>query len=185
MVRKLRLFVTDHALVRMADWHPEFRQFVPKHTTLDYSAAQGVMNALHVFVASLEKGRPATKVESVLRQNFEKYGHATQLYIFDRPLLDIYTLIPHNNLLTLVTVTAIQKRFAHTVLDDPKPPCRFEEVCEIQVPYLLLDSALHGEPELQSIRTPAGRSLPIIWHLTDRRTNTSRFEAPAREGEVP
>jgi hypothetical protein len=151
----------------MADWHPEFRQFVPKGVVLGYPQALGVQNALHIFIASLEQGRPATRSEKARRRLAEKYPWARSLFIFDRPLQDLYTLLLGPEGLTLVTVTAMEDERAVQVLDDLKPPARFADVDEIRLPYVLA-CPLQGDPEFLSIRTPAGRELRVSYDFSFR-----------------
>ncbi len=147
----------------MGDWHPEFRQFVPKGIMLDFPGAQGVQNGLHIFIASLENGRPAARSESRTERLSRKYRNVRQCFIFDRPLLDLYTIVVEPTRLSLVTVTAIEEWRALRVLDDPSPPVRFSDVREIELPYLL-GCTMIGDPEFESIRTPAGRELRLIFN---------------------
>lgn len=158
----MRLYVTDHAFVRMADWHPDFRQFVPKAILLDYPQALGVMNGLHVFLASLEAGRPSTLSEKNTRWMTDKYVGLKHFCIFDRQLRDLYTMVVRGPEITLVTVTEIEKHRCGRNLDDLRPPCTFADVDAIRVPYAL-NCALQGDPEFSSIRTPQGRELALSY----------------------
>jgi hypothetical protein len=145
----------------MGDWHPELKQFIPKSLiSLDYSQAQQVLNGLHVFIASLERGRPATFVQRREEAKKKKYWYAEQAYIFDRGLADLYTMTWDDQGLILVTVTWIGQGADH-ILDDPKPRLRFEDVDRIVVPYQLAPEI--QEPEFSSIRTPLGRDLELVF----------------------
>ena len=155
------LHVTDHAFVRMGDWHKEFRQFVPRGLLLDYPQALGVLNGLHVFVASLERGRPSMRSEKESRRIARKYGNFS-FFIFDRPLQDRYTLVREHYGLSLVTVTAIDDEHADQMLDDPHPPARFADVDEIRLPYAL-NGVLQDDPEFLSLLTPAGREIRLSY----------------------
>lgn len=146
----------------MADWHPEFRQFVPRSLTLTYAEALGVMNGLHIFIASLERGRPSTKTERLTQRSHKKYHGKRNTFIFDRELRDNYTMIFDDRGLTLVTVTELSEDHALCILDDLRPPCRFSDVDEIELPYAL-HCVLHDDPEFQSIRTPSGREIKLTY----------------------
>lgn len=173
----MRLSVTDHAFLRMGDWHPELKQFVPRSVMLDVPQAQGVMNALHVFVASLESGRPATCSERWTRHHFLKYRRQP-CFIFDRPLQDLYTFAVDQRGAILVTFTALSGGRADQMLDDPAPQFRFSQVDEIRLPYVL-ECALHGDPEFLSIRTPAGREIPLSYDID------TLFAASGRQAPAP
>jgi len=166
----VRLLVTHHAFVRMGDWHPEFRQFVPTKSPLDYEQAQGVINALHVFVASLESGRPSTKTQKRMDHLAEKYQGAEHFWIFDRPLGDIYQMVVDGRGLTLVTVTALQGSHADAILDDLRPAYSFDQVDEIALPYVLGPKAISAE--FLSLRTPAGREIRISYDVHHPRPKT-------------
>lgn len=157
----MRLLVSDHSLVRMGDWHSELKQFVPMvRGPLDAVEAQKVINGLHVFLASLERGRPATFLENLNEQKKHKYPAHEQAYIFDRHLSDLYTMIWDSLGVTLVTVTWIQNGGLQ-ILDEPHPRLRFQDVDQIAVPYMISPD-LQG-PDWNTIRTPAGRELELAF----------------------
>ncbi len=146
----------------MADWHPEFRQFVPRPGFLNYPQAQGVINGLHIFLSSLEGGRPSVGTESATRRMQARYPTKKHFFILDRKLQDLYTMLVYRASITLVTVTAIDDDHALKMVDDFKPTCRFSDVDEIRLPYLL-NCVLKDDPEFTSIRTPAGREIRLVY----------------------
>jgi hypothetical protein len=158
----VRLHITDHSLVRMGDWHPELRQFVPRGILLDFGQAQGVLNALHIFVASLESGRPSMRSEKRTRRMTEKYRAVRQCFIFDRPLMDLYTIVIEPRV-SLVTMTAVDQIMALQILDDPSPPFRFSDVLQLELPYRLTGEAAE-DPQFDVITTPKGRELGLIFN---------------------
>lgn len=167
----MRLLVSDHSFVRIADWHPDLKQFVPMvQGALDAGEAQKVVNGLHVFLASLERGRPATFPGRIAQEKKEKYPAHEQSYIFDRALSDLYTMVWDATGLVLVTVTWIQGHATH-ILDDARPRLHFEDIDRIEVPYLL-SPELEG-PEWNTIRTPSGRDLELCFGATKARENGS------------
>jgi len=159
----VRLYVTDHAFIRMGDWHPDLKQFVPRSLMLDVPQAQGVLNALNIFVSGLEGGRPATCSEKWTRRHIRKY-HRPPTFIFDRQLQDLYTFVVDPRGAVMVTFTTISDGHAVQMLDNPSPLFRFSQVDEIRVPYAL-GCALHDDPEFLSLRTPAGREIPISYDI--------------------
>ena len=172
----MRLHVTDHAIVRMGDWQPDLKQFVPRNLVLDVPQAQGVLNALHVFLAGIESGRPSTCSEKWARVHRSKY-HRQPCFIFDRPLQDLYTFSVGASGVVLVTFTSIGDSHATQILDDLAPQFRFSEVDEIRLPYVL-NCALQGDPEFLSIRTPAGREIPLSYDIDSLFAAAGR-QAPA------
>lgn len=163
----MRLHVTHHAFQRMAEWHPEFKQFVPRGDLLDDRGALGVMNGLHIFVASLESGRPSTVVERVVEYRQQKYQKYRPVYIFDRALSDFYQMQLDQRGLVLLTVTYLHSGQEKTVLDEPRPMVSFDDVTEITVPY-----ALKPDVDLSNcsfLQTPAGRYIDIHFGIPTKR----------------
>lgn len=156
----MKLHITDHAFLRMGDWHPDFKQFIPKHACLDYDQAQGVINGLHVFLASLESGRPSTRSEKRMQVLATKYPHVRSLSIFDRPLGDLYKMVLDHSGLTLVTVTWLAPNLALEILDEPHPACTFSDIDTLALTYGL-SPEIEYDTDFKFIKTPRGRILPI------------------------
>lgn len=136
-----------------------FKPFVPKGQILGQDAALGVMNGLHIFVASLERGRPSEMTERVARQKEMKYVGQERIYVFDRALADLYQLALDDRGLSLLTVTWLNDERRFTILDELRPLATFENVTSISVPYILAPEV--DPSEYSYLVTPQGRYLEI------------------------
>ncbi len=176
----MRLQVTDHAFVRMADWHPDLRQFVPTRFPLDAENAQRALNGLHVFVAGLERGRPCIKPQDLTQTARLKYPVTGRPFLlYDWELEDFYRMGLDRSGLTLITVTAIKRRDA-SIIDEPRPVASFRDVDEIRLPYPLAREVDRGE--FRSLVSPSGREIAITF--SDPLPENVRLVRDQRSGDL-